>query len=543
MISSEHGKRPMCKLCVSTISETPEQMTADARMAVEMGASMVELRLDHLNRLDEETVRRVVAETKKLPVEVIATCRITAEGGRYTGDETQRARLLATAAQAGADYIDVEYQAWASSRCRPALPSGAKTAANDSERRSHPTQLILSMHDFEKTPADLADRVENLARQPCDVVKVACRAVEITDALAMLDALRRSARQRPTIALSMDEAGVITRVLAGKFGAFLTFTALARGRESAPGQVSLTEMRDLYRWETIGPDTAVYGVIGCPVAHSMSPAVLNAAFGAAGHDGVYLPLRVEPAYDDFAAFLDGCLARPWLQLRGCSVTIPHKQNLLRYVAQRGGRVEPLAERIGAANTLCIEPGRRDDGSDSLLAAYNTDYRGAMDALLAGVGRPASSLRDAKIAVLGAGGAARAIVAGLRDAGAAVTLYNRTAAKAQALAEEFGCRAEPWERRSQLAAEIVINCTSIGMWPDTDATPLPDVRLPAGTVVFDTVYNPIETRLLQEARRQGCTTIDGVAMFVNQAAAQFTLWTGRPAPTEVMRQVVIDRLSR
>jgi len=538
------SETPKSKLCVPIVADTVERMVADAHAAIDRGAEMVELRLDYLGALDAATAQRLVTQVKKIPVEVIATCRMAVEGGRYAGDERVRADVLAAAARAGADYVDVEHRAWGTEAFQQSgLAAILRTPADVRGVTDPPARLILSAHDFERTPTHLPESFGKIARESCDVVKVACQANRITDSLAMLDALRGSAASRPTIALSMGEAGLMTRTLAGKFGAMLTFAALTEGSESAPGQVTVAQMRDLYRWSAVGPETQVYGVIGCPVAHSMSPAILNAAFGAAGHDGVYLPLRVEPAYEELAAFLDGCLARPWLNVRGFSVTIPHKQNLLRYVSQRGGEIEPLAARIGAANTLCIEVSRREDNTDTRVAAYNTDYRGAMDALLAGMGQPESALNDARVVVLGAGGAARAIVAGLRDAGARVTICNRTAAKANALADEFEAETHPWDRRGRLEADVIVHCTSIGMWPDTDATPLPDVDLPSRTVVFDTIYNPIETRLLREAGRCGCTTIDGLAMFVNQAAAQFKLWTGRPAPVEAMRKVALERLKR
>jgi len=287
----------------------------------------------------------------------------------------------------------------------------------------------------------------------------------------------------------------------------------------------------------------VYGVIGCPVAHSMSPAIHNAAFAETNYNGVYLPLRVEPDYASFKAFVDFCIDRPWLNLRGCSVTIPHKENLLRYVEERGGFIEPLARRIGVANTLVIEPGRAADGSDARTSAFNTDYRGALDALCTGMGIAPAALKDVSVAVLGAGGVSRAIVAGLRDYDARVTIFNRTQEKAEALAAEFGATALPNEQRTQNKADAVINCTSIGMWPEVDDTPLPTSGLLHRPAVFDTVYNPVETRLLREAREAGCTTIDGVSMFVNQAVGQFECWTERKAPFEIMRNIVLEQLSK
>jgi shikimate dehydrogenase len=222
------------------------------------------------------------------------------------------------------------------------------------------------------------------------------------------------------------------------------------------------------------------------------------------------------------------------------VTIPHKHNLLQYVERHGGHIEPLTARIGAANTLHVETGA--DGSTE-VSAYNTDYLGVLGALCAGMDCEPEALKGKSAAVLGAGGVCRAIVAGLRDSGCDVTIYNRTQSKADALAAEFGAIALPAGEKANLKADIVVNGTSIGMHPDVGETPLPAEGMNHQPVVFDTIYNPIETRLLREARERGCRTVDGVAMFVRQAAAQFERWLGRPAPVDIMRDVVLRRLSQ
>lgn len=532
---------PMTRLCVSLTGTTCLQMEDQLAAAQAGGADAIELRLDYLQEWDPDSVRSLLRRAAAFPGEVVATCRIASEGGHYDEDESQRiSRMEFVGLDDAIDYLDVEYDAWrVSANIRQKI--GLVCDVNGStDRPRH--QLILSKHNFSATPIEIDDVLEIMAYEPAHVVKIACKAASLVDALRMLDALRASAAARPTIALSMGEAGLVTRVLARKFGAFLTFASVEAGKESAPGQVSVADMRRLYRWDSIGPRTAVYGVIGCPVAHSMSPAILNAAFSETGFDGVYLPLRVEPDYSAFAAFVDGCIARPWFGLRGCSVTIPHKQNLLRYVQEQGGYVEPLALRIGAANTLCLEPGERPDGSDTRVAAYNTDYRGAMDALLAGMGGKPEALAGMSVAVLGAGGAGRAIVAGLRDLGCDVVLFNRTQDRAEAIASEFGARARPWEQRAEHGADVVVNCTSIGMWPNVDESPLPAEGCAGRPVVFDTVYNPVETLLLREAREHGCRTVDGVEMFVRQAAAQFERWTGLTAPIDRLRDVVTARLT-
>lgn len=523
----------MTSLCVPLTADNCQAMAEQIAQASRLGADMVELRLDHLREPSLDAVRALMDRARHFSVDVLMTCRLAEEGGNFTGSEEQRVRLFEAAALVGGDYIDVELAAWR----RSALLRDRVDALRLGRDPSRPLKLILSRHDFEKTPPDLSNILEDMAREPCDVVKLATKAESIVDSLRVLDALRASAGKRATIALAMGEAGIPTRVLARKFGAMLTFASLEAGKESAPGQVTAADMLGLYRWSSIGPATAVYGVMGCPVGHSMSPAIFNAAFTAAGCDAVYVPLRIEPPYEGFAAFIDGCLSRPWLNLSGCSVTIPHKENLLRYVAEHGGSVEPLAKRIGAANTLHVQTG------EPSLGACNTDYRGAMDALCAGICCTREELGRLSVAVLGAGGVSRAIVAGLRDCGCRVTIYNRTFERARTLAAEFGAEARPLNQAADHEADIIINGTSIGMWPNVDDTPLPADALLGKPVVFDTIYNPIETRLLREARLRGCRTVDGVSMFVNQAAAQFERWIGRPAPVDILRDVLLRRLGR
>ncbi|MEM7577409.1 MAG: shikimate dehydrogenase, partial [Planctomycetota bacterium] len=304
---------------------------------------------------------------------------------------------------------------------------------------------------------------------------------------------------------------------------------------------TLDDIQRLYRWDALTPDTKVYGVIGHPIGHSMSPAIHNAAFDALGqqgepYDGVYLPLPIPDAYEALKATLLTWLDCDGLNFRGASVTIPHKANLLRFVAEQGGNVEPLAEQIGAANTLTVD----DDGT---LHASNTDYAAILDATCDTLGIDRAGLAGRKVAVLGAGGVARAIVAGFAAHGVDVTVLNRTLEKAEGLAASFGVRSAPLDEAPQQTADVWINGTSVGMHPNIDACPLataPD-SWNSGTIVFDTVYNPLRTTLLALAEERGCRTITGVDMFVRQAAAQFEGWTRRDAPNETMRRVVLDAL--
>jgi len=501
------AQAPKTRLICSLTAPSADAMIDQMRQAAANGADTVECRLDFLDPpATPGDVERLLADP---PVDVIVTCRPTREGGKFSGPEADRLALLRAAARAGAAYVDVEADV-----PRDQFPNGP---------------IISSRHDFEACPDDLDDLAAGLDASESAVAKIAFMAAGPQDALRALDVVRNS--RKPTIALAMGEAGAASRLLAAKFAAFGTFAAPHEGQESAPGQPTLGEIRGLYRWDAINAETGVYGVIGCPVGHSMSPAIHNAAFEAAGVNGVYVPLLIRPGEANFRKFMDAVLARPWLDWRGLSVTIPHKRNALAYVGE--ANCDPLAVQIGAVNTITIGPGGEIRGD-------NTDYAAAIDSLCQAMGIERSGLAGRDVAVLGAGGAARAIVAALAHYRAHTTIYNRTESRGEALAEEFGASAHGLPAAASLQAEIVINCTPIGMHPNTDASPLD--RIPDSVkVVFDTIYNPIQTLLLQRAKDTGCLTVTGLDMFVNQAVAQFEIWTEQTAPRDVMREVVRRKL--
>ncbi len=483
-------------------------MRAGMQAASAAGADMVECRLDFLADCDEGSLARLLANP---PLPTIVTCRPVRQGGKFVGDESSRLSLLAAAVHLGADYVDVEIDV-------------------DEARRPN-GRTILSHHDFAGRPDDLDAVAGALKASRAEACKIAFTASGPEDALAALDVLRDSTK--PAIALAMGPHGLASRILPGKFGAFGTFAALKQGAEAAPGQLTVKEMKGLYRWDAIGPATAVYGVIGCPVAHSMSPAIHNAAFVAADVDAVYVPLRTEPGPESFNRFLDALGRSPWAGFRGLSVTIPHKENALARVG--AASVDELSRRIGAINTIRIE-------ADGALRGWNTDYAAAVEALVSAMGITAAELAGREVAVVGAGGVGRALVAALTHHGAEVALYNRTLSRAEKLAGEFGARAFGLDRLGETSAEILINCTSVGMAPDAGKTPVPADLLARLSVVFDTIYNPPETRLLRQAREAGCLCVSGVEMFINQAARQFEIWTGLPAPRQVMRQALARRLT-
>lgn len=520
-------------LAIPISAEDLDRATRQVREAIAAGARMLELRTDYLNLLDAQSVVRLIREVRdsgqgRTPA--IVTCRDPKEGGAGNHPDALRMQILCAAVEAGADFIDVEYANF----IRPEFGRSIQAALAAHSR----TRLILSTHDFSGRFPDLKGRHRQITHACSGAIpKLVYTAKHINDCFEAFDLLRETQGER--IVLCMGEAGLISRVLARKLGSFVTFASLDRQAATAPGQLTVDALKGLYRFDAVDAETELFGVIADPVGHSLSPAIHNACFADKGMNRLYLPLLVQGGQAEFDAFLDNVLVRPWLGFRGFSVTIPHKHSALEYVRRQGGFIEPLAEKIGATNTLLI--GSPATGHGPQLSAYNTDYAGALDAITQGMGIERRDLHGVPIAVVGAGGVSRAIVAGLTDAGAKVTIYNRTLERAQELAADFGCEAAGQDDLPRLDAKLIVNCTSIGMHPKIDATPVPAESLKPDMAVFDTVYNPAETLLLKQAKANGAKTIDGVAMFVNQAAAQFRLFTGQPANNDLMRKVVLDSL--
>ncbi|HPC96983.1 MAG TPA: type I 3-dehydroquinate dehydratase [Sedimentisphaerales bacterium] len=523
----------MTYLAVPISARNAAQAAEQVRRAVAGGAEMLELRMDYLEGITVDLAGEVVRQTRALAgtaMPLIVTCRDTREGGAIDYPESLRIEVLTMALREGAEFVDVEFANSRKSafrrRIEPALTAAPKG------------RLILSAHDFARPFDDLRGLYREIVQGfPAAVPKLVYAAGHINDCFQAFDLLHKA--DRDCIVLCMGQAGLISRVLTKKLGGLVTFASLDEASGTAPGQVTLDAFKRLYHCDSIDRQTDLFGVIADPVGHSLSPAIHNACLADRKINGVYLPLLVQGGREELFAFLDHVLARPWLDFRGFSVTIPHKHSALDYVRQKGGFIEPLAEQIGAANTLVLDSRATSDGRR--LGAYNSDYAGALDAIADGMGIPREGFRDMPVAVVGAGGVARAIVAGLTDAGAKVTIYNRTIERAEQLAADFGCAWSDLEGLSHLHARLLVNCTSIGMYPKVDATPVPPESLKPGMAVFDTVYNPAETLLLKHAKAAGARTIDGLAMFVNQALAQFHLFTGQSANPALMRNVVLDSL--
>jgi 3-dehydroquinate dehydratase/shikimate dehydrogenase len=531
-------------------------MLAQAAIAAAGGADLLEYRLDYLRR--KPTPHELASIVNRTPLPAIFTCRPKDQGGKFEGDRKARLAVLVDAAAAGSAYVDVEMD------CLNTLCSIAKARGTGGglDMDSLARRVIVSYHFFMGRPAGLHSILKGMEAMPSCVTKIAFAGNSQADAVAALDVLRQAGR--PAIVLAMGEAGLASRVLAKKFGAFGTFAALDASSGTASGQPTLADMRNLYRWNAIGPMTRVYGVVGCPIAHSMSPAVHNAAMAAAGLEDVYLPLRVEPGERNFRALMKLLADNDWLDCRGLSVTIPHKENAMACLG--AGACDEAAVRIGAVNTITFERGATAAPSAAVLGqragsapegrplvsvsdgamgvpiprGYNTDHVAAREALCQAMAIGPDQLAGMKVAVLGAGGAARAVAYGLLEHGAKVTIYNRTVGRVQALAQNFGCSAGGMDEAPATDASIIINCTSVGMHPKVDASPL-DAIPSSAKVVFDTIYNPSQTLLLTKAAQAGCLTVGGAEMFLRQAQRQFTLFTGLPAPADVMRDALRRRI--
>ena len=491
-----------------------------AQRAAAAGARLIEWRVDSLSDDATTGIPAAIELVKQSPLPCIVTRRPTAEGGLCDEPDLRRGMFFSKIARSRwvPKYFDFELATFRTHE------ESWREIFNTAE---HDTSLIVSAHDFKGRPSDLIQRVEAMTNEEaCDVMKVAWFARSLRDNLEAFDLL--SERRKPMIALCMGRFGLMSRVLAPKFGGLVTYACLEADEASAPGQPTVDELLQLYRFDRIGTETKVYGVIGWPVEHSLGPRIHNAGFEATKHDGVYVPMPIPPEYEHFKATVGSFVDHERLDFRGASVTIPHKENLIRFVKERAGTVDPLAVRIGAANTLVAE----DDGT---LACVNTDAPAAIDALCKGMEIERAGLEGKRAAVLGAGGVARAVVTALCDAGASVTIFNRTPGKAESLAAQFELQVGDVAALSQEAFDVYINCTSLGMagGPDADQSPLPgDAPLDERTTVFDAVYTPQRTPLIKQAEARGARTIVGVEMFLTQAAMQFERWTGKAAPMDV-----------
>ena len=505
------------RVCVAVTGRTMTQIR-QSRDAVESadGADLVEMRLDTVDRPD---VAGALAGRRG---PVIVTCRAEWEGGHFKGSEEERRRILEDAIAQGADYVDVEARA---------------AFAGDLIRNRQGRGVILSSHIFGSTPDDLEERWRALRGSGAEIAKLAVESRSLSDTLRLM----MLAGPRPSesgsgaprhVLIAMGDAGVASRILATRIGNAWTYA----GENVAPGQVSVARLLNEFRFRDLKPQSAVYGVVGNPVMHSLSPVMHNAGFRCLGIDAVYLPLLAADAAD-FLTFARG------LGLSGVSITAPFKVALM----SAADELDPLAQRVGAINTLAMRDGR--------WLGYNTDVHGFAAPLLrrleglppkggshpSGIGVASGFSRKAaggagtnqlRASILGAGGAARAVAVALADLGADVTVCARRPEAARELADLAGGTVGTLPPAAG-SWDLLVNSTS----SDGDAavnSPMAGAALD-GKLVYELLYVPAETRLLADARAAGCTTIGGLEMLVAQAEKQFEIWTGQAPPAGLFQQ--------
>jgi 3-dehydroquinate dehydratase / shikimate dehydrogenase len=480
-----------------------QKLVEHARLEADAGESFFEFRLDYLTSPESGigAIRKFLASHSDCSI--LATCRRHQNQGKYNGSIEEQIRILNDAVDAGARAVDIE------------IESAENVSAHLDMFRGR-ARVILSYHNYDGTPSPEVV-LRRMTRISADAYKIVTTARKPSDNYRVLSLVKSNPRT-PLIVLSMGETGFPTRVLSTAWGGLFTYAAPNAAEGTSAGQVSARLLRNLYRVEKFSRAAKIYGVIADPVRHSISPAVHNRAFQAHRMDAVYLPFLVTPPQlKDFFALADE------LPVSGFSVTIPHKQKVMRYL----DIIDPRARRIGAVNTVWRKAGK--------WRGTNTDAEAVTIPL-------ARKIRLSKSSVLlvGNGGAARSAAYALMESGAKVSIVGRNPDRVRSLAKT--CGAEPLLREQAEARKFdaLVHATSLGMFPNTDGCFFQN-KIPA-EVVFDMVYNPIETELVRRATKQGLTIISGLQMFLEQAARQYEIWTGAAAPRTVMEKVAIEALS-
>jgi len=492
------------RVCVSITGSTGDELVSKSE-AVARDNTFIELRLDYVPKpgLALSKVKLFIASHPH--VAIIATCRRAASGGKFQGSIASQLEILGKAAAMGCQFVDIELQS--ASRLKPAQLEKLRSKA----------AVILSFHDFEATQK-LDNILAKMSAYPADFYKIVGTAKTLYDNVTLMKFLDRHRDAHSLVALCMGEQGIISRVLGVRAGSAFTFAALTKDEKTAPGQIAVQELRGTYRIDQVDAATKVYGVVGDPVSHSLSPAIMNAALRRENVNGVFLALHAKSLKDLLACVHD-------IPIHGLAITMPYKEEIVEHL----DNTDSFTAKTGACNTVV----RSQDGK---LYGFNTDTSGIVRPL-----EQRLPLSNARILVLGAGGAARAAVFGLKERGAQISILNRSLPAAQKLARQARVRVVKRTDLKKLDFDVIINATPVGMG-NTHESPLNADEIKA-QYVFDMVYDPAETRLLQLAKQRGAQVIAGSEMFVHQAARQFEIWTGKPAPREDMLRIVQTALEQ
>jgi 3-dehydroquinate dehydratase / shikimate dehydrogenase len=492
-------------LCAKTIAEL-ELLSSEAAAV----ADLIELRLDCLDEVEfansTQLINRLAAG---LPLPLIITLRPSEQGGLRDISIADRRKFWEDVSKPAGAWFDIERDL-----CESSLPVDW-------------SRVICSQHDFKDVPKNLDDIYEEMSRTPAAILKIAVRASDTVDCLPIFRILERARNEgREMIAIAMGVPGIATRVLGPSRGSYLTYAALSHGSGTAPGQLTISQLNSIYRIKEIDSTTQIHGLVGSPVTHSVSPHLHNAGFASESLNAVYLPFEVH----DLAGFF-GRMVHPRTReidwpLRGLSITAPHKTAVMDHLDW----IDAKAKEIGAVNTVVVESDR--------LMGFNTDAPGLLEPLR----KKIVSFAGLRVAIIGAGGAARAAAWALDRERASVSIFARDPMKAQESMSDLNILCLPLDTARFERYELVINATPLGSLGQlAELSPLTEQQLAGARLVYDLVYNPSETRLLREARRAGCDTLAGLEMLIAQAVLQFKLWTGREAPSSVMRDAALQAL--
>jgi 3-dehydroquinate dehydratase/shikimate dehydrogenase len=494
------------QVCVPVCAESVREMAAALQRSTDL-CDLVELRLDCLEPSELKNVASVSEVLAQAKRPSIVTYRPAEQGGKRQLDAKSRL-LFWIFNRPEADFFDIEFDI----ATTPAL--------FDRGRQLDWSRVICSYHNFVGVPVNLLEIYDRISVSPARILKVAVQADDATDCIPLFQLMERAAKnRRATIAIAMGSAGVATRILGPSRGGFLVYASADKQSAIAPGQISVKDLREVYRIDKLNPRTAITGLMGHPVVHSISSRIHNAAFHDSDENAVYIPFDVKDAGAFLRRMVHPTTREVDWNMLGLSVTAPHKRAVIAHLDS----VDSESQAIGAVNTIVAEKGK--------LRGYNTDWRGFIKPLEEKLG----DLSDVRCAVIGTGGAAAAAIFALSSRLAAVTVFARDATKAEELHERFDVE---WERIDEAhfgAFDAVINATPLGTSGSNEqSTPALASQLAGARLAYDLVYNPTDTLFLREARKAGCDTLNGLPMLIAQAAEQFKLWTGKDAPLEVMR---------
>ena len=490
------------RVCVAITGPKPAEMIAKAESLVRENP-FIEFRLDYLSR--PGTIFPLLKRFLDYHPEVIAiaTCRRAKNGGKFRGSVAGEIDVLVRAADAGCQLVDLELQ------------SASQLKSADFEKIRAHAALILSHHDFHATK-NLDEIFDRMLRVPADYFKIVSTATRLYDNVLMMKFLEQKSERRSLIGVCMGQQGIISRILGQRAGSVFTFAAASPGEETAPGQIAARTLRETYRIEQVDAATKVYGLVGDPVGHSLSPIMMNTAFRRESINAVYLGMHAKSLKDFVACVRD-------IPIQGFSVTMPYKEQIIEHL----DNTDPFTQKTGACNTVI----RSQDGK---LYGFNTDVFGVLRPLEARL-----PLANARILVIGAGGAARAAVFGLRERNAQIFITNRSSASGQKLARQAHARFVPRAALRKMDFDVIINATPVGMSEipqKSGPSPLNENEIRT-KYLMEMIYAPVETKLVKMARAKGVQVISGVEMFVHQGARQFEIWTGKPAPFDEMYRVV------